>query len=133
MTNDTPTLQLAVWDDPLAANGLQSDTDDALIYLPPFLGPTSSLVLHRLSRCLTTGTGRVWSIEDLAATFGVGASQMRASLNRLERFGMIRTVGARTEVRTRVPALAARNIERMPAYLAATCPYQVARVDGHAA
>ena len=102
-------------------------------YLPPFLGPTSSLVLHRLSRCLTTGTGRVWSIEDLAATFGVGASQMRASLARLERFGMIRTVGGRTEVRTRVPALAARNIERMPAYLAATCPYQVARVDGHAA
>ena len=31
MTNDTPTLQLAVWDDPLAANGLQTDTDDALI------------------------------------------------------------------------------------------------------
>ena len=30
MTNDTPTLQLAVWDDPLAANGLQTDTDDAL-------------------------------------------------------------------------------------------------------
>jgi len=31
MTNDIPTLQLAVWDDPLAANGLQTDTDDALI------------------------------------------------------------------------------------------------------
>ncbi len=31
MTNDPPTLQLAVWDDPLAANGLQTDTDDALI------------------------------------------------------------------------------------------------------
>jgi hypothetical protein len=31
MTNDTPTLQLAVWDDPLAADGLQADTDDALI------------------------------------------------------------------------------------------------------
>ena len=91
----------------------------------PVLGPTATV--------LTTGTGRVWSIEDLAATFGVGASQMRASLARLERFGMIRTVGGRTEVRTRVPALAARHIERMPAYLAATCPYQVARVDGHAA
>jgi len=25
MTNDTPTLQLAVWDDPLAANGLQTE------------------------------------------------------------------------------------------------------------
>ncbi len=46
---------------------------------------------------------------------------------------MIRTVGGRTEVRTRVPALAARHVERMPAYLAAICPYQVARVDGHAA
>ena len=31
MTNDTPALQLAVWDDPLAANGLQTDTDEALI------------------------------------------------------------------------------------------------------
>ena len=47
MTNDTPTLQLAVWDDPLAANGLQTDTDDALIYLAPLLGPTSTLALHR--------------------------------------------------------------------------------------
>ncbi len=53
MTNDTPTLQLAVWDDPLAANGLQTDTDDALIYLTPLLGPTSTLTLHRLSRCST--------------------------------------------------------------------------------
>ena len=97
MTNDTPALQLAVWDDPLAVNGLQTDTDDAPIYLAPLLGPTSTLALHRLSRCLTTGTGRVWSIEDLAATFGVGASQMRASLARLKRFGMIRTVGERTE------------------------------------
>lgn len=31
MTNDTPTMQLAVWDDPLGANGLQTDTGDALI------------------------------------------------------------------------------------------------------
>ena len=60
-------------------------------------------------------TGRVWSIEDLAATFGVGPSQMRASLARLERFGMIRTVDERTEVRTRVPALSARHVERSPA------------------
>jgi hypothetical protein len=133
MTNDTPNVHLAVWHDPLAAHGLRSDSDDALIYLPPFLGPTSTLVLHRLSRCLTTGTRVVWSIDELAATFGVGASQMRSTLARLERFGMIRTVGERCEVRTRIPALAARHVERMPAYLAAICPYQVAHSDGHAA
>jgi len=72
MTIDETTLHLAVWDDPLAANGLQTDTDDALIYLAPLLGLTSTLSLHRLLRCLTMGTGRVWSIEDLAATFGAG-------------------------------------------------------------
>jgi hypothetical protein len=133
MTNETPTWKLAVWNDPRAANGLQTDTDDALIYLSPVLGPTATLTLHRLSRCLTTGTGRAWSIEDLAATFGVGASQMRASLARLERFGMIRTTGDRIEVRTRIAALPVRHVERMPAYLVATYPYQIARVDGHVA
>jgi len=52
MTNDTPTLQLAVWDDPLAANGLQTDTDDALIFLPGRrrLRQPSDLVVRRRVR-----------------------------------------------------------------------------------
>jgi hypothetical protein len=133
MTNETPTWKLTVWNDPRAASGLQTDTDDALIYLSPVLGPTSTLTLHRLARCLTTGTSRVWSIEDLAATFGVGTSQMRASLARLERFGMIRTVGDRLEVRTRLASLSVRHVERMPAYLVATCPYPINRFEGHVA
>ena len=40
-------VSLAVWDDPLAANGLQTDADDALIYLALLLGPTSTLALRR--------------------------------------------------------------------------------------
>jgi hypothetical protein len=133
MTNKTRTWKLTVWNDPRAANGLQTDTDDALIYLTPVLGPTSTLVLHRFSRCLRTGTSRVWSIEDLAATFGVGVSQMRASLARLERFGMIRLAGDRIEVRTRLASLTVRHAERMPAYLVATCPYSITSFDGHVA
>ena len=57
MTNDTPTLQLAVWDDPLAANGLQTDTDDALIFLPGRrrLRQPSDLVVRRRVRRVTCG------------------------------------------------------------------------------
>jgi hypothetical protein len=126
-------IRLSVWDDPLANGGLRADSDDALVYLTPILGPTSTLVLHRLARCLTANTMRAWTCDELAATFGVRPALLRSSLARLERFGMIRIHGEHIDVRTSIPALAARQIERMPAYLAATCPYQVRHTNGHAA
>ena len=128
-----PVIRLSVWDDPLATDGLRADSDDALVYLTPILGPTSTLVLHRFARCLTTSTVRAWRRDELAATFGVRPALLSSSLARLERFGMIRIHDDRIDVRIRIPALSARHVERMPAYLANTCPYQVRHTNGHAA
>lgn len=120
----TRTLRFTKWIDPLAAGGFDADSDDALVYLAPFLGPTSVLLLHRISRYLVPPAIDTWALDDLAATFGVTPSKLIASLARLERFGMIRTVDTHIEVRTQVPPLPARHIERMPTYLAAAYPFR---------
>jgi hypothetical protein len=135
MDTDPPvtTNHISVWHDPLAADGLKSDSDDALVYLTPILGPTSTLLLHRLARCLTTNSATVWSTDDLAASFGVAPAVIRSSLARLERFAMIRHHASRTEVRTIIPALSARHIARLPEYLAIACPYRLKTTSGHAA
>ncbi len=47
MTTQTDTadmmINVTVWDDPLAAGGLDADSDDALVYLTPILGPYCDL------------------------------------------------------------------------------------------
>ena len=122
------TINVTVWDDPLAAGGLEADSDDALVYLTPILGPTATLLLHRLARYLSgEATGQTWSISELAASLGVIPSTLTASLARLDRFGMIRVTGDRAQVRTRIPPLSARHVSRLPAYLAVACPYQHGR------
>ena len=119
------TISTTVWDDPLAAGGLDADSDDALVYLTPILGPTATLLLHRLARYLTGElTAQTWTISELAASLGVMPSTLTATLARLDRFGMIRVTGDRTQVRTRIPPLSARHLSRLPAYLAVACPYQ---------
>jgi hypothetical protein len=118
----TRTLRFTKWIDPLAAGGFDADSDDALVYLAPFLGPTSVLLLHRISRYLVGPAIDTWTLDDLAATFGVTPSKLTSSLAMLERFGMIRAVGTHIEVRTQVPPLPVHRIERMPAYLAASYP-----------
>lgn len=117
------------WNDPLAANGLRADSDDALFYLTPFLGPSSTLLLHRLGRFLNEPgiTTRAIDTNDLAISLGYSSCQharFRRTVERLELFGMLRPAGTHIEVRTLVPKLAHRHVARMPTYLQQACPYK---------
>lgn len=118
-------IHIEAMTDQLAEHGFDADTDDALVFLTPVLGPTSVLVLHRLSRALRAGGPLCWSMTDLAATFGVAVGQLDRTVDRLERFGFARREGFRLVVRTRVPPLTDRQLDRLPDYLAAA--YQLDR------
>lgn len=96
----------------------RTDCDDALVFLTPVLGPTGTLLLHRLARAIHTGGPRCWSVDDLAATFGVSPAVLDRTIDRLEWFGYARRDGYRLQVRTVAPRLHARWIDRLPGYLA---------------
>ena len=112
-------MHIERWNDPLVVARFDADTDEALMFLTPVLGPTSTLVLHRLARALSSGGPLCWTLADLAATFGVSLGQIDRTIDRLERFGYARRDGFTLAVRTTVPPLTRRHVERLPTYLAA--------------
>jgi hypothetical protein len=97
---------------------MASDSDDALTWLAPHLGPTSCLVLHRLSRYLTMAP--TFSIEytEFAATFGVGPSQLKHNIERLCQFGHARRNGDTLKV-ARTFNLTPRLARKLPEYMRA--------------
>lgn len=56
-----------------------------LLLTPPFLGPSSSMLLHRLAYTAPTR----WTTEDLAEQLGVSPSKTVDGLDRLRKFRMI--------------------------------------------
>ncbi len=118
-TSTADLMHIDKWSDPLTVGMFDADTDEALMFLTPVLGPTSTLVLHRLARALNSGGPLCWTLTDLAATFGVSLSQIDRTIDRLERFGYARREGFTLAVRTTVPPLPRRHAERLPGYLAA--------------
>jgi hypothetical protein len=115
-----PSFDVIAWIDPVCAHGTPSDTDEALVMLCPVLGPSATLVLHRLSRYATAGPTS-WEPSVFAATFGLSANAATGlavkALTRLARFGFA-TIGSSTlSVRTHVPPLPQRWLAAMPEYL----------------
>ena len=94
----TPDLLFTTWNDPAVTTGIAADSDDALVWLTPILGPTATLVLHRLARYLTSAPECAFTPSELAATFGLANTDGTPSpgftraLHRLQMFGMARTV-----------------------------------------
>ena len=129
------TLEFTIWHDPVAAvDGIPADSDDALVWWTPTLGPTAVLCLHRLSRYLTTSPSMSFDIVELAGAMGlVQKDRLAASegftraMHRLEMFGMIRTIGNTIHVRTILPPLPQRFIRQLPANLRDACPWAVAK------
>ncbi|MCU1394906.1 MAG: hypothetical protein JWM34_3334 [Ilumatobacteraceae bacterium] len=115
-----PLFDVIAWNDPVCAHGTPSDTDEALVMLCPVLGPSATLVLHRLSRYAAAGPTS-WEPSVFAATFGLSANAATGlavkALTRLARFGFA-TIGSSTlSVRTHVPPLPQRWLAAMPDYL----------------
>ena len=115
-------LTVDAWHDPLvetAAGAMRTDSDDALVWYTPTIGTIGMAMAHRFSRHASDGPS-CWTIEDIARTFGIGSSAGRVwhSIDRLERFGIIRRTGDLLAVRLWLPPLPARMQAQLPGYLA---------------
>ena len=113
-------VDVVAWIDPVCANGVPSDSDEALVILCPVLGPSATLVLHRLSRYATAGP-TVWEPGIFAATFGMSKNSATGlatkAITRLARFGFAMIGPSALAVRTHVPPLPQRWISALPEYL----------------
>ena len=96
-----------------------TDSDDFWWWLP-VLGPSSSLLAFLLSRHANHGDRR-WDIAELAATIGLAGSTgtLWRTLERLNMFGVLTFVSTDVAtIRLQLPALQARQLNRLPASLA---------------
>ena len=107
-------------DDLVEMHGWPTASDATLAFLTPILGPSATLILHRLGGYASEGDS-VWTPHDFAATFGLGHDEHTAlaarSLARLVSFGMARIDSTGIAVRTHVGPLPERWAARLPAYL----------------
>jgi hypothetical protein len=115
-----PTFEVIAWIDPVCDHGLSTDSDEALVILCPVLGPSATMVLHRLARYASSGP-TTWEPTVFAATFGLSKNAPSGlaakAVARLARFGFA-TVGSSTlAVRTHVPPLPQRWLTALPDYL----------------
>lgn len=123
LTSAADTVTVIAWHDPLveqAPGAIATDSDNALVWYTPSIGTIGMAMAHRFARRATDGP-TVWTIEDVARTFGLGPSAARVlrSLDRLERFGIIRRRGRTVAVRLWLAPLTYRQRCQLPAYLAA--------------
>lgn len=129
------TLEFTIWHDPVVeTHGIPADSDDALVWYTPVLGPTAILLLHRIARYLTQSSALSFDTVELAASVGLAHSDRKATsdgftraMHRLEMFGMIRTIGHTIHVRTILPPLAQRHMRLLPNYLRDACPWPVTK------
>jgi hypothetical protein len=113
-------FDVIAWFDPVCDHGLSTDSDEALVILCPVLGPSATMVLHRLARYASSGP-TTWEPAVFAATFGLSKNAPSGlaakAIARLARFGFA-TVGSTTlAVRTHVPPLPQRWLTALPDYL----------------
>jgi predicted transcriptional regulator len=99
-----------------------TDSDEALWWWTPTLGPSATILAHHLTYYATTQPGTPISTDDLAILIGLGrlGSKLRDTLARLERFGVITFHSTDTiTIRTQLPALSDRQLDRLPPRFAA--------------
>lgn len=126
-------LNFTIWHDPVSErDGIPADSDDALVWYTPVLGPTSVLLLHRIARYLGATPELNFDTVELAASLGLASSDRLATsdgfnraMHRLEMFGMIRPIGTTIHARTILPPLAQRQLRLLPNYLRSACPWAV--------
>jgi hypothetical protein len=117
--------------DPLEdASWLDAASDDMLAYATPILGPLTTLLIYRMATYFAAGdTWHQFDLDQLACSFGVSGrgsnSPLVRTLGRIDRFGFGQVDAHRptVRIRTMIPPIPRRLAERMPGYLADTCPY----------
>ena len=101
----------------------RTDSSDIEWWLP-VIGPTATILAVTLVRH-TVPTGTIWHTESLALRIGLAGnrSKLWASLERLERFGIIQFHATDVlTIRTHLPALTDRQLTRLPNDIAARYP-----------
>lgn len=95
-------------------------SDETLLFLCPILGPTATLMAHRFAGYLASVDHVELTTADVARTFGMGNStaRLRASLQRLDTFGVAKVAGQVVAVRLALPPLPAHRRRQLPGYLA---------------
>lgn len=115
-----PSFDVVPWVDQLCSDGALCDSDDALVVLCPVLGPSATVVLHRLSRYASAGP-TTWEPSVFAATFGLATNSSHGlatkTIARLARFGFANIGSSTLAVRIRVPPLPQRWVAALPEYL----------------
>lgn len=117
------TVTVLAWRDPTveqAPGAIATDSEEALVWYTPSVGTIGMVMAHRFARHAHDGPSS-WTVEDTARTFGIGPSPARVlrSLDRLERFGIVRRHGHAVHVRLWLAPLTFRQRCQLPAYLAA--------------
>src|SRR4051795_3783643 len=122
----TDPLPIVPLDDPVVeALGHNADSEYAETYWLPVIGPTALWALRRLTRWLDESPdGFPLAITPFGRELGLGDGAGRSSpvvrtLARLVCFGLAEIRGGRLMVRRRVPPLARRHQQRLPAHLIA--------------
>lgn len=118
-------ITITGWVDPLVVEfGWEAGDERTLLYLTPLLGPTATLMLHRLGG--NAHSDSTWCVDDLAATFGLKGqgshglgknSPVCRSLARLVQFEFVRLGATSISIRTHVAPLSERHLRHLPPYL----------------
>jgi hypothetical protein len=102
------------------AHGWPTASNDTLAFLCPILGPSATMILHRLGGYASAGESS-WTPADFAMTFGLGHADHIAlaarSVARLVSFGMARIDPTGLAVRTHVGPLSQKWAAKLPGYL----------------
>ncbi len=133
MTDDQ-TISFEAWHDPVVeALGFPARSNYAEFCLASVIGPTALLALRAVAARLEAARGPV-SVElaEFGRSLGVGAgtgstSVIRRTLQRLEHFGLARTIPGGYAVRTAVAPLTERQLRRTGPYVERAHRHLVAR------
>ena len=116
-------LTVVAWRDAVVeqtTGAIPTASDEALVWYLPIVGSIGTVMAHRFAHYAADGS-TIWTIEDIARTFGMGGSTQRVlrTFERLERFEIIHRQHATVAVRLWLPPLTYRQRCQLPAYLAA--------------
>ena len=91
------------------------NSDLTLLLLPPVLGPTAGLLLHRMAYTHPTR----WTTDEFAAQFGITGSKVTHALGRICDFGFAEIVAGQIIIPARLGPLRGRAQDSLPDRLGA--------------
>ena len=117
-----PSFEVVALTASAGADAIHADSDEALVILCPILGPSATLILHRLSR-YAAQSPTWWTPLEFGRTFGLSSNGTSGlalrSVVRLAKFGFAVIGTGSLAVRTVVPPLPPKWLDTLPTYLRA--------------